>query len=425
MSAVFVEVFLRLGGTIYSAVQESANKTARGESGAIRILCLGESTTAGINAYPKYLEEILNSRNTGVRFSVINKGEIGMDSGYILENLEDNIAKYAPHIITVMMGINDKEDTREYNTSATKAGFLQSLRIYKLVKFIIMHVKSRKLFSALKPGPDRLYAGTGPADSVGHEKKPAEDVSRDKDDYRSYIKLGVFYREHADAEKSIEVFKKAVKADPGKPEGYKQLSLSYNLVGKHEAAKKALLDAFANKAEDVTIYEELGEYYWKQKDTKRAERTYLEAIGRFPNEYRLYQRLSLLYEEEGNPALAGKYSMRAEALLPKNYDASDVTRKNYTRLREIVLGKKIKLLCIQYPLRSVSGLKDMMGAGMGEIYVDNEGIFRNAVREGGYFEYFKDVFAGDFGHCTEKGHRLLAGNIADTVINGCIDKRQD
>jgi len=33
-----------------------------------------------------------------------------------------------------------------------------------------------------------------------------------------------------------------------------------------------------------------------------------------------------------------------------------------------------------------------------------------------YNDYFTDMFAGDFGHCTRKGNRLLAENIANVIL---------
>jgi len=49
-------------------------------------------------------------------------------------------------------------------------------------------------------------------------------------------------------------------------------------------------------------------------------------------------------------------------------------------------------------------------------YVDNQDLFLDAVEKEGYRAYFIDRFAGDFGHCTEKGNRLLARNIAYAIL---------
>ncbi len=50
------------------------------------------------------------------------------------------------------------------------------------------------------------------------------------------------------------------------------------------------------------------------------------------------------------------------------------------------------------------------------VFVDNEQIFKDAVGRDGFSAYFTDAFAGDFGHCTKKGNRLLAEHVADAIM---------
>jgi hypothetical protein len=49
-------------------------------------------------------------------------------------------------------------------------------------------------------------------------------------------------------------------------------------------------------------------------------------------------------------------------------------------------------------------------------------VFRDAVRKDSYNEYFRDAIGGDFGHCTDKGNRLLAENIASTILKEVFHK---
>ena len=73
-------------------------------------------------------------------------------------------------------------------------------------------------------------------------------------------------------------------------------------------------------------------------------------------------------------------------------------------------------------MRSVEPLKKMFDSPAGIVFVDNERIFKKAIQEKGYEVYFWDNFAGDFGHCTPKGNRLLAENIARTILKGIFGK---
>ena len=93
-----------------------------------------------------------------------------------------------------------------------------------------------------------------------------------------------------------------------------------------------------------------------------------------------------------------------------------VTRNNYRKLKRIVLGKDVKLVCVQYPLRLVEGLKLMFDSAQGVVFVDNKEVFKEALKNGSYEDYFEDRFAGDFGHCTGKGNYILAENVAKSIL---------
>jgi hypothetical protein len=73
-------------------------------------------------------------------------------------------------------------------------------------------------------------------------------------------------------------------------------------------------------------------------------------------------------------------------------------------------------------MRSLEPLKRIFVQDKGIIFVDNEKIFKDAVKKEGYQAYFRDIFAGDFGHCTDKGNQLLAGNIADAILKEVFDR---
>jgi hypothetical protein len=73
-------------------------------------------------------------------------------------------------------------------------------------------------------------------------------------------------------------------------------------------------------------------------------------------------------------------------------------------------------------VRSVEPLKKMLGNDAGIIFVDNENLFKEALQKASYKEYFKDMLAGDFGHCTDKGNRILAQNIAGAIFKEVFGK---
>jgi len=130
-----LEVALRGVGRIYHFRQQAVNPVALERDGAYRILCLGESTTAGLgqgkDAYPNQLERILNERAAGeASFRVINGGVIATTSDVILARLPAHLDKLNPHIVVTMMGINDGH--------LIDPGFQVGgrLRVWKLVKML-------------------------------------------------------------------------------------------------------------------------------------------------------------------------------------------------------------------------------------------------------------------------------------------------
>ena len=86
----------------------------------------------------------------------------------------------------------------------------------------------------------------------------------------------------------------------------------------------------------------------------------------------------------------------------------------------MVIERGIKLVCVQYPMRSTEPLKKIFDSTEGIIFADNQIIFKNKLRSGKYEDYFVDNFGGDFGHGTPKGNQLIAQNVADTILKHCL-----
>jgi len=157
--------------------------------------------------------------------------------------------------------------------------------------------------------------------------------------------------------------------------------------------------------------------YIMQKKYTEAEALYLEAIKSHPNEPTYYAGLGLAYFNMGKDHLARKAYAKADDLRDiQKADFLAVTKHNYNVIREKVHSRKIPLVCVQYPMRSVEPLKNMFKSHSDILFVDNEHTFKDAVRARSYNDIFIDNFAVDFGHCTEEGYRLLAQNVADVLL---------
>ncbi len=522
--AAGLEIGLRLGGWVFTTLQERRNWRALAVQEDVRILCLGESTTAfgGENSYPAQLERLLDSRAKGKRFAVINKGIPGMTTRYILEQLPENLRLYRPHIVLAMMGVNDRQEVNLYRSHLASGGdLLRTLRVYKLVELSIEHLRAKlKMFAAKSEAASLSGQARETAATLAAFQRRIADSPRDINLYLEYINYCI---DAGHIDKARGLIKEALAFDPGGVIGLLELSWLYKQRGQYLIAEEALNDALRQNPQNTAQLQyigyltrvELGRLYKEQGRLSEAESVFVsllrdesanaivlielgwlyqmqersdEAIAFFekaltfdPDQYHAHLELGGLYRlkrnfprakmhyyaayksrpgliyaitglawiyaEEKDYAKAATVLQSALALSPENFalraclrglrkrnpDAkllnaqfedmdeylrsrfNSVTRMNFLKMRDLLLAQNIQLVCVQYPLRSVEPLKRLFRNDPRIVFVDNEKTFRDAVAREGYRALFIDMFAGDFGHCTQKGNRLLAQNVADAL----------
>jgi tetratricopeptide (TPR) repeat protein len=399
---VLLEIGIRLGGSIFLSLQEYRNKLSIRQKGTYRIMCLGESTTMGDeDSYPFQLEKVLNQRNIGIKFNVINKGIGGVNSSYILEHLEDNINEYKPDIVTVMIGINDKGIKYYEIIPSANTMLFNKFRAYRFFKIIWMHIVNKEKM-------ERSYGLT--------VEKLSARLPED-----TYLELGKNYTCETKYPQAEESFKKAIEIDPRNRDTYLELGWVYNYMGKYPQAEESFKKAIEIDPKDSNAYFGLGKNYTCETKYPQAEESFKKAIEIDPKEKSPYIRLALLYQEMGQYESAEEYFKKVNNLRVKYCDLN--LYRNYQKLKEILTKRGIKLVCMQYPARSVEPLKKMFINTEGIIFVNNEMVFKNALKKEKFTEYFRDMFGGDFGHCTSKGNRLLAENIANVLLGKCFDNR--
>ena len=74
------------------------------------------------------------------------------------------------------------------------------------------------------------------------------------------------------------------------------------------------------------------------------------------------------------------------------------------------------VMAMQYPVRNVDVLKKLLSRNPDIIYVSNEKNFREKIMKSGFRDYFIDLFAGDFGHCSRKGNALIVENLGPLIL---------
>ncbi len=159
----------------------------------------------------------------------------------------------------------------------------------------------------------------------------------------------------------------------------------------------------------------LGWAYLDQGKLSKAEASFKKDIALNPKNHKAYRAQKELNIEMGNSRLAREYDKKAKELELNYY--IPMTIGNYNKLKAILDKRGIVYVCVQYPMRNLEPLKKIFqGNAEGILFVDNENIFKEALKKSGYKEYFTDMFGGDFGHCTKKGNQLLAENIARVIL---------
>lgn len=509
---VFLEIGLRTAGFLYLITVEYRNRPRPVRAGECRIVCMGESTTVwgGENSWPAQLERILNEGSQQGRFKVFNKGRHAVDSSYLISILDDVIARYNPHIVITMMGINDGDQTVAFEEAFSPGAgvFFRGMRVYKLARLLQLHIFSKiaELKSSRK-GRDEFAPSSGEKDGIviveslmeqGKFAEAEEYLARmleqglDTDSANLYLgylylrqgrykdaeeklskvnetgrrgesalvllgKLNTYQKKYREAER---ILKRAIELYPRRSTPYTELCFCYRdakdgSIDVHAAKiEKLLLEAIGKVPESDcrALYLELANLYRSESRGQEARLIYEKLFAVWPDyssayelmrqyeaerEYkkidelmerasslphvskneRLCGLLAVFYQQKGDVKKANKFFKAALHQRLRYYYPA--TRANYQRLQEITAQRGIRLVCVQYPMRSVVPLKKLFDSTDGLIFVDNEASFKKAVAGGRYKDYFEDNFAGDFGHCTARGNRLLAENIARAIRNEC------
>jgi len=235
----------------------------------------------------------------------------------------------------------------------------------------------------------------------------------------AYLGLGIAYRDQGKSEQAEKMFNKVIELNPRNDQGY--VELGWNHI---DEEKLSDVEVLFNKAIELNpknddAYVGLGWYCWQIRKYGEAEKLLKKAEELNPENKRVYGALALLYNEIGNKKMRDAY-YSTDNYLNEKHQYLGITAQNYLKLKDILNRRMIKLVCMQYPLRSIVSLKQIFTAENNIIFVDNENIFKDAVAKEGYREYFEDMFAGDFGHCTKKGNHLLAENIAKSILKECF-----
>lgn len=431
-----LELGLRAAAMAFLARQDIRNRSAYAvRADAAIVLCIGESTTAlgGSDSYPSQLQDVLSEH--GRVATVVNKGIPAITTDVIVAELPGWIETYRPTVVVAMMGVNDPRDD-ELGPPLVRA--LQSLRVYKLGAWLADGLRRR-----FTPPPETV------AQQHARVKKTAAARPNDPDALADLAEVLLAERQPADARVTLA---RAVMLRPTDPRLL--MLLARMTYANHDSARAAaILDALAAEApDDERRQAAIAMEYLLGGDLERAE-----AILAAHPDVRAYEFLEAGYYERAARALAAGHSDEAEQILnaterrlpsirlghllhkqrafiarargdEASFEAelavvrrltaergSTTTARNFRLVHLMLKEHDVPLVAVQYPLRSVEPLEDLLDRDPAIVFVDNERLFRDAVANMPWDAYFTDAFAGDFGHLNRAGNRMLAENVARAV----------
>lgn len=429
LSLVLLECGLRIAGWSISFYQQYKNNKALKNKSQYTIMCLGESTTA--RQYPVQLQQILDKKYPN-KFSVVDCGIPATNLESILNLLDTNINKYKPAITICMMGTND--DFVDFNNKSVNINYFNkskkiNLKIYKLYILLQQHL------TALIQKKNFVFA---------------ENISTKNN---SSFEYAIILKSQGKFKEASDIFEKRLKDNPKDEKSFLELTLLqdrrgigykmaieglnknfnyekyqyYLLIFQNYQIYKDNIDDFKyyiNKVinEDLNIFlqnDKLYVLYPHIKDylTDEQKNKILKAVIRNNNKYdRDYGFLAIDAIEQKNYQKAEDYFAKAEEI--RLHFPKEKTYNLYKFIVKKLVDNNIKVICMQYPVRSIKSLQEQL---KNEHFYDkitfisNEKPFKTALIKKNFNDLFTDQFAGDFGHCTNLGNTLIAKNVVNTL----------
>lgn len=401
---IFFEVLLRLSGLYFFSNQDKYNQILKDDTSKIRILTLGDSTTdesfaveSGVISWPTQLQNILNNKDQKVR--IYNKAVSGINSYFVVEKIEDYIEIYKPHIVIAMMGINDVQ-----NLGAYKSNWIQQLKILKFIKnykkYLFSNRQDHLLESFISNNQNIL--------NEVHLR-----ISKENLNLKNFEDL---IQKHFSTDMEIFYFKVAI---------IEKLLFSNDSVSKYKETLSDLIES-ANQSRIIsrqlvfsTLY-----FYNLFNDAEKClnfaqkmsdETKYIFSEEEITRALSCYDRLPIESRTKYHTFFKNQISSI-------NLNTSiNSTADNYLYLYNMLVKENIQLVIVGYPNRSTNFLKKYFRkAGAKDIkIVSNEDNFIQSLNSNEYKKYFIDKFAGNFGHATTLGNRLIAERVAENLQNCC------
>lgn len=398
---------MRTAGFFLLISTSKLNAIAPRDARSIRILTLGESTTADIfsegqeSSWPRLLEKKL--RDHGLKVRVYNEGLPGTQTPFILSHVKDYLRIYKPNIVISMMGVNDQAGFVFDDSSSGRAlSMAVDLRLWKLSRWIWKAVQGGYYQCRFSPkGSWELTSLSNKANEMKH--RPVEEVERELRKFSSRDE------DIALALTSAAAMLRGEFNDPNEDRASIPFAeRAYSLAPRNYEVISRLL---SNPAMDQDRCAEVGKELFKCADNLSDD--ILATLG---------------YCSEAHPELGNSYAYESRGIFWRGVDL-ETTGVQHRRLANMLMDSGVKYIAMQYPTRPIEQMQAYFDNSNGQrddrfreiIVVENESNFAKALQSHSYDEVFSDRFRQTWGHATRFGQGLIADQLVP-VIEGLASK---
>lgn len=428
-AALLFELGLRLTGAVGAAVGRTKAASAAARPGEVRVLCLGDSMTA-IGGYPAALEAELNRGGGAPRYSVIDRGQASIGVEYIAEHLDENLERYRPDAVVLMIGRMEA-----FYRRPPQRRWWWRFRLGRLIATtgeLLAQTRSFGDLPALVEGRGEEWGDDADAGEhyllVGDYPKAAaffrHAAGGAKEGALARLEAASRAMERGDAPAARETLRRAAEEHPGDRRLLKCAYWIHNVTGDEAEAERLLKRSVALPGADWSDLSALSYLHLRRgsRGGARELQPLLRPAGVVDD--RLLRAHAVLSLFRGDEAEARIYFARADALEAANAAASAGDRSEHRKMAEKILSRRIALFSMQYPARRVAPLKAALAGLDGVRFVDNEALFKEALRTAPFTDLFLDQYGGDFGHLKPKGVALLAGHLAAEIRAAGLKPRE-
>jgi hypothetical protein len=370
--------------------------------------------------YPIQLQKFLDETYPN-KFSVIDCAVSGAHLAITLDLLDNNINQYKPDIAICMMGIIDD------NNKKSGRFFYSSSRLYNLYSFFRQRFFDKNLYDPFKfENKASKFFKYMRKLKIEHKVEKARKIitkrlEKNNYDEEAFFELtDLYFYCLIDKDLGYKMAKEAIeKKLQYKKEFYYKIVFEYleqnaNLSDSKFYIDEAIKDGiFSIKPMNYLLYGYV-------KDILSSEQKNIiikEMVMTDKNDF-YYGFLAIEAIKNKDYQKAEEYFNKAEEIRLKyrNFDKEIL----YKQIVEKLLSNNIKVICMQYPMRSIKPLQEQLKE---EPYYDkitfisNERNFKDMLKIRSYDEMFSDQVGGDFGHCTDLGNMMIAENVLKILGN--------